>query len=109
MYVPSINGVPACANKQLLTDITRKEWGFQGYVVSDSGAVSNIISAHKYLNNSVDTVTAAIKAGTNLELGSDVYNSQLEALKQGDGDYGCQLPAYYICIDSEGFEDWVKK
>ena len=75
--------MPACANKEVLTDITRNEWGFSGFVVSDAGAISNIISAHKYLHNNVDTVTAAIKAGTNLELGSHVYNSQLEALKQG--------------------------
>jgi len=36
-----INGIPACANKELLTDILRKEWGFKGYVVSDQGAVWN--------------------------------------------------------------------
>ena len=35
----SINGVPACANAKLLTDITRTEWGFEGYVVSDQGAI----------------------------------------------------------------------
>ena len=38
----SINGVPACANKELLTDIARKEWGFDGYIVSDASAISNI-------------------------------------------------------------------
>ena len=32
----SINGIPACANKELLTDIPRGEWGFKGYIVSDS-------------------------------------------------------------------------
>ena len=36
-YVCSINGVPACANKELLTDIPRGEWGFKGYIVSDAG------------------------------------------------------------------------
>ena len=85
----SINGIPACANKQLLTDIARKEWGFKGYIVSDEGAVSNIITHHKYLNNSVDTVTATIKAGCNLELvgGKKIYTSQLEAMKQGTEVY----------------------
>lgn len=79
----SINGVPACANKQLLTDIIRKEWGFDGYIVSDAGAISNIISAHKYKDNAVDALTAAIEAGTNLELGSDLYSHQLEAAQAG--------------------------
>ena len=40
----SSNGVPACANKELLTDITRKEWGFKGYTVSDAGAIIMIIN-----------------------------------------------------------------
>lgn len=35
----SINGIPACANKMLLTDILRDEWGFKGYVVSDQAAL----------------------------------------------------------------------
>ena len=40
----SINGVPACANKELLTDIARKEWGFKGYVVSDAKAIQRIMT-----------------------------------------------------------------
>ena len=35
----SVNGIPACASPMLLTDILRKEWNFQGYVVSDQGAI----------------------------------------------------------------------
>ncbi|XP_048258477.1 probable beta-D-xylosidase 7 isoform X3 [Haliotis rufescens] len=82
----SINGVPACANKRLLTDILRDEWGFQGYVVSDQGAIENIIGSHHYLNNSVDTVAACVNAGCNLELAGKaeaVYLSMLDAVKQG--------------------------
>ena len=72
-----LNGVPSCANGKLLTDITRKEWGFKGYVISDAGAITNIMSQHHYLNNSVDTVTACIKAGCNIELGSTVSKLSL--------------------------------
>ncbi|KAK3600409.1 hypothetical protein CHS0354_026642 [Potamilus streckersoni] len=83
----SINGVPSCANEMLLTDILRKEWGFTGYVVSDEVAIENIIYWHKYLNNSVDTVTACVNAGCNLELSwnnpQPVYLSIVDAVKQG--------------------------
>ncbi|KAK7108550.1 hypothetical protein V1264_016279 [Littorina saxatilis] len=82
-----INGVPSCANKKLLTDITRGEWGFKGYVISDEGAIENIIYQHHYLNNSVDTVAACVNAGCNLELSGNlktpVYFSLVDAVKQG--------------------------
>ena len=80
-YIHSINGVPACANKQLLTDIARTEWGFKGYIVSDATAIPNIVFFHKYLKNKVDTVAATIKAGCNLELSTTYYVNQTDALK----------------------------
>ncbi|KAK3600412.1 hypothetical protein CHS0354_026645 [Potamilus streckersoni] len=63
----SINGIPACANDRILTDILRNEWNFTGYVVSDLGAIELIITAHKYLKTPIDTVAACLKAGTNLD------------------------------------------
>lgn len=68
----SINGVPACANQELLTDILRNEWKFTGYVVSDQGAIEMIISNHHYYNNSVDTVAGCVNAGVNLELSNNL-------------------------------------
>jgi beta-glucosidase len=44
----SINGQPACANEFLLEDQLRGKWDFQGYVVSDCGAVRNIFNGHHY-------------------------------------------------------------
>ncbi|XP_005105841.1 probable beta-D-xylosidase 6 [Aplysia californica] len=83
----SVNGVPACANKKLLTDILRTEWNFKGYVVSDEAAIENVISKHKYCNNSVDAVVACVNAGTNLELSynlpTPVYMSIVDAIQQG--------------------------
>ncbi|BFZ18920.1 hypothetical protein BsWGS_21959 [Bradybaena similaris] len=82
-----INGVPACANQKLLSEILRNEWNFTGYVVSDEGAIENIISQHHYLNNSVDTVAACVNAGTNLELSGNLQNpvfmSLVDAVSQG--------------------------
>ncbi|KAK7480729.1 hypothetical protein BaRGS_00027990 [Batillaria attramentaria] len=83
----SINGVPSCANHKLLTYIARFSWNFTGYVISDGGAIPNIINDHHYFNNSVDTVSACVNAGCNMELGGDpksrVYLSLVDAVKQG--------------------------
>ena len=79
----SINGIPACANKELLTDIARKEWGFQGYIVSDDGAIPDIVSQHHYMKTDVEATAAAIGAGCNLELVSTVYRNIPDAIRQG--------------------------
>ena len=79
----SINGVPACANKQLLTDIARKEWNFQGFVVSDAHAIPNIEEYFSYTDDNIDTVSKAVQAGCNLELGTSLYGKQMEAIKAG--------------------------
>jgi beta-glucosidase len=63
----AINGVPCTANKWLLTDILLNEWGFNGYVVSDCGAVGNIYSPHNYAPTREDAAALAIKAGLDLE------------------------------------------
>ncbi|XP_077989356.1 uncharacterized protein LOC144443692 [Glandiceps talaboti] len=72
-----INGVPACGNKKLLTDILRKEWGFRGYVVSDEGAVEFIRTAHHFTDDVIETVILTVNAGCNLDLSFPV----------GDGYY----------------------
>lgn len=72
----SINGVPNSVNKMLLTDILRKEWGFQGHVVTDCGALDDVFNTHKYINNPVEAAAAAIKAGVNLDC-SDVLQADI--------------------------------
>lgn len=68
-----LNGTYCCANKTLLTDILRKEWGFDGVVVSDWGAAADIV--------------ACIKAGMDLEMPDSlgIHTAQLEkALEEGN-------------------------
>jgi beta-glucosidase len=57
----SVDGLPACANPRLLEDILRKEWGFQGYVVSDCGAIGDIYLNHKKAPNAEAGVARAIQ------------------------------------------------
>ncbi len=79
----SINGIPSCAHQYLLTNITRNEWGFQGYVVSDADALEDWVTP--YFNHSaVDTAAACLKAGCNLELGTGVVFGTLgKAIEEG--------------------------
>jgi beta-glucosidase len=68
MSLTSLNGVPSCTNKWLLTDVVRREFGFRGYVITDWGAIDFTVTAHKYYNSTLDAVAAAANAGVNLEL-----------------------------------------
>ena len=49
----AINGVPACANPELLIDVARSEWNFTGWVVSDCGAVPGMWNNHHYARTKV--------------------------------------------------------
>jgi beta-glucosidase len=77
-----INGEPACANTHLLGDILRGEWGFNGYVVSDCGAITDIYQRHHFMNTPEEASAQAVKRGTDLECG-DTYRSLVAAVKQG--------------------------
>ncbi|MDR1594492.1 MAG: glycoside hydrolase family 3 C-terminal domain-containing protein [Prevotellaceae bacterium] len=79
---PAINGIPCTANKWLLTDILRKEWGFEGYVVSDCGAVGHIHGAHHFTDSYEEAAVAALKAGLDLECGN-TFNNLHSALQKG--------------------------
>jgi len=79
-----INGVPACANSHQLTDILRKEWHFQGYIVSDQGALEQVASNNKVSN--VVAASQAVNAGCSLEDGNsedNVFSQLVQSVQQG--------------------------
>jgi beta-glucosidase len=78
----SVDGQPACANPRLLEDILRKKWGFQGYVVSDCGAIEDIYRRHKFVPTAPEGVAKAVKAGTDLTCGTE-YTNLIPAVKSG--------------------------
>jgi beta-glucosidase len=65
----SIDGAPACANTMLLRDHLRNDWHFDGYVVSDCGAVADVDTGHHYAPDMAHAAADALKAGTDLECG----------------------------------------
>ncbi len=66
----ALNGVPDSCNQRLLTDILRRQWGFDGYVVSDDGSVADIFNNHRYARNGIETSALAVKAGNDLDSGT---------------------------------------
>ena len=76
------NGEPCCTNKKLMVDILRGEWGFDGYVVSDCGAVRDIWEYHKFVKTEAESSALAVRAGTDLTCGNE-YVKLLEAIQKG--------------------------
>jgi beta-glucosidase len=77
-----INGVPATANKWLLTDLLRKQWGFKGFVASDYTGVSELIN---HGLGDLQTVSAlSLKAGTDMDMVSEGFLTTLKkSLNEG--------------------------
>ncbi|MDP4191765.1 MAG: glycoside hydrolase family 3 N-terminal domain-containing protein, partial [Bacteroidota bacterium] len=71
-----------CGNDPLLGSILRKEWGFNGLVVSDCWAVSDIYGFHKIVNSLEDAAVLAVRSGTDLECGNS-YPLITDAVKKG--------------------------
>jgi beta-glucosidase len=79
-----LNGVPATADPFTLTKILRQEWGFQGCVVSDFGAVKELI-AHGIASTGAIAAKKALTAGVDMDMMSDLYRTRLAGLvKSGD-------------------------
>ncbi|MET0935874.1 MAG: glycoside hydrolase family 3 N-terminal domain-containing protein [Luteibacter sp.] len=74
-----INGVPASANRELMTDILRGEWGFQGLVVSDYTADMELI-AHGFAEDERDASRLAFLAGVDMSMQSGFYAAHLPDL-----------------------------
>jgi beta-glucosidase len=66
-----ISGVPTHADKWMLTDVLRGEWGFKGLVISDLGAVAQLMTLHRVTSDSAETGAKAVNAGVDIELTDD--------------------------------------
>ena len=69
----ALDGVPDCANRFLLTSLLRNQWGFDGYVVSDCGAINDIYSGHHYADSIEAAAADAVKAGCDICCGDSYY------------------------------------
>ncbi len=80
----SIDGEPCCGNTRYLQHILRDDWGFQGIVTSDCGAIDDFFkpNRHNFVKTSTEASAHAVIAGTDVECGS-IYKSLPEAVKEG--------------------------
>ncbi|MBN2520335.1 MAG: glycoside hydrolase family 3 C-terminal domain-containing protein, partial [Bacteroidales bacterium] len=74
-----VNGIPASGNEFLLKQVLRKEWEFNGFVVSDWESVRQLV-VHGYCQNEKDAAEKAINAGVDMEMASTTYVDHIEEL-----------------------------
>src|SRR6185503_7284230 len=77
-----VNGESASASPRLLQDILRKDWGFNGYVVSDCDAVEDIFTQHKIVATAEEAAALALRSGLDLNCGK-TFGALVEAVHQG--------------------------
>jgi len=77
----AMNGIPMTANP-ILKDITVKEWGQDGIICTDAGALGNMVNRHKYYADLPHAAAGAVKAGINQFLDRIFGNAVREALKE---------------------------
>ena len=74
-------GEACCGSRRLLIDILRNEWNFDGYVVSDCGAIGDIYRHHKIVQTPEEAAALAVISGCDLEC-SNTYEHLNEAVKE---------------------------
>ncbi|MCL1892661.1 MAG: glycoside hydrolase family 3 C-terminal domain-containing protein [Holophagaceae bacterium] len=82
----SIDGIPCTSNRNLLTDILRKDWGFRGFVVSDLGSIEGLRSQHFVAQTNTDAAMLSLSAGVDVDLGGRAFINLVDAVRKGKID-----------------------
>lgn len=73
------DGIPASGNKYLLKDVLRKDWNFDGFVVSDWASMTEML-AHGFAKDARDVAKISASAGVDMEMVSGAYSHNLKSL-----------------------------
>ena len=78
-----IDGIPATANKWLITDVLKKQWGFKRFVVTDFASIMEL-TTHGISKDNKQSAELAINAGTDMDMGSESFLGYLkQSAKEG--------------------------
>jgi len=75
----TLNGIPATGDTFLQRDILKGKWGFEGFVISDWGSIGEMV-AHGYAEDGKAAARLAVKAGSDMDMESDLYVTELAGL-----------------------------
>ncbi|REE86471.1 beta-glucosidase [Paenibacillus taihuensis] len=79
-----IDGVPCTSNDELLNGVLREEWGFDGFIITDCGAINMLAWGHDVAANGAEASAMSLKAGIDMEMSGAMFAGHLqEALDQG--------------------------
>jgi beta-glucosidase len=81
-----LNGIPTTGNSFLLRTLLKGEWGFEGFVVSDWGSISEM-KAHGFAKDNKEAAKKAVRAGCDMDMESNAYlNYLIELVESGEVD-----------------------
>ncbi|WP_338540572.1 glycoside hydrolase family 3 N-terminal domain-containing protein [Paenibacillus tundrae] len=73
-----IDGIPCTVNNELLDGVLRKDWGFEGLVITDCGAINMLASGHDVASDGLQASVQAIQAGIDMEMSGEMFGQYLE-------------------------------
>ncbi|MEK5490822.1 glycoside hydrolase family 3 N-terminal domain-containing protein [Paenibacillus sp. FSL R7-0297] len=74
-----IDGVPCTTNRYLLQDVLREQWGFEGFVITDCGALGMLTSGHNTAGSGETAVAQALLAGIDMEMSGEMFEKHIAA------------------------------
>ncbi|MBD2845968.1 glycoside hydrolase family 3 C-terminal domain-containing protein [Paenibacillus sp. IB182496] len=79
-----VDGIPCTSNRYLLTDVLRKQWGFDGFVITDCGAINMLHKGHNVAEDGAHASALSMRAGVDMEMSGVMFAKHLKgALERG--------------------------
>ncbi|WP_018885185.1 glycoside hydrolase family 3 N-terminal domain-containing protein [Paenibacillus massiliensis] len=79
-----IDGIPCTVHTELLEGVLRRDWGFDGLVITDCGAINMLTDGHDVAEHELDAALQAIQAGIDMEMSGEMFGKYLlQALAEG--------------------------